>query len=310
MNFDRINLNSYNFLGRNTESIYLCIFLVTFTLICESLFEGVNLISLFHFFNFIDPIFIHNYRYKQKKHLSYHVIFHIISIVCCKFCSIKLLSKNFSKALKLILNHMKLYNKVVFERSQLNQYWILENSLEFLDKIKDKSIFHMETYDFSTLYTALPHQEIKGKFFSIFNKVYKREAKPFINIGYDRTYFGMSRGKNGCSFSLMDMIETLDFFVRDPRISYEGRRTTSRVGCETLMSVCVCVCLCPLLFQWDFVKVIGDSDLKFWLWGFYACSFHFRMFHKNRIARRYSYNVFFCSNAITFSMGFCKSYWR
>ena len=50
-----------------------------------------------------------------------------------KFCSIKLLSKNFSKALKLILNHMKLYSKVVFERAQLNQYWILENSLEFLE---------------------------------------------------------------------------------------------------------------------------------------------------------------------------------
>ena len=28
-------------------------------------------------------------------------------------------------------------------------------------------------------------------------------------------------------------------FVRDPRISYEGRRTTSRVAYETLMSVCL-----------------------------------------------------------------------
>jgi hypothetical protein len=55
-----------------------------------------------------------------------------------KLCSIKLLSKNFSKALKYILNHMKNYNRVVFERSQLNQYWILENSLEFLDNIQDK----------------------------------------------------------------------------------------------------------------------------------------------------------------------------
>ena len=130
-----------------------------------------------------------------------------------KLCSIKLLSKNFSKALKLILNHMKVYNRVVFERSQLHQYWILENSIEFLENVKDKSIFHMETYDFSTLYTALPHREIKGKFFSLFNKVYKREAKPFINVGYDRTYFGMSRNKNGCSFSLVDMIEILDFLL-------------------------------------------------------------------------------------------------
>ena len=30
-------------------------------------------------------------------------------------------------------------------------------------------------------------------------------------------------------------------FVRDPRISYEGRRTTTPVGYETLMDVCLSV---------------------------------------------------------------------
>ena len=130
-----------------------------------------------------------------------------------KLCSIKLLSKNFSKALKLILNHMKVYNKVVFERSQLNQYWILENSLEFLDEIQNKRVTHMETYDFSTLYTALPHNEIKGKFAGIFNKVFKREAKPYINVCYSRTYFSVTKIKNGYSFSMIDMIEILDFIL-------------------------------------------------------------------------------------------------
>ena len=130
-----------------------------------------------------------------------------------KFCSIKLLSKNFSKALKLILNHMKLYSKVVFERAQLNQYWILENSLEFLESIKDKNVNHMETYDFSTLYTALPHEDIKVKFSGIFNKVYKREAKPYINVGYSKTYFSASKNRNGCSYSLVDMVEILDFIL-------------------------------------------------------------------------------------------------
>ena len=130
-----------------------------------------------------------------------------------KFCSIKLLSKNFSKALKLILNHMKLYSKVVFERAQLNQYWILENSLEFLEGIKNKNISHMETYDFSTLYTALPHEDIKLKFAGIFNKVFKREAKPYINVGYSKTYFSAAKNRNGCSYSVIDMVEILDFIL-------------------------------------------------------------------------------------------------
>ena len=122
-----------------------------------------------------------------------------------RICSIKSLSKVFSKALKLILNHMKLYNKTVYERSGLNYYWILDNSLEFLESLREKRVDHMETYDFSTLYTALPHGEIKKKFSRLFQKVYDREAKMFINISYKKTYFSNTKNKNGCSFTILDM---------------------------------------------------------------------------------------------------------
>ena len=64
---------------------------------------------------------------------------------------------------------MKLYGRTVKERSNLNYYWILDNSLEFLDNIKDVKLNHMQTFDFSTLYTALPHGEIKQKFSKIMN---------------------------------------------------------------------------------------------------------------------------------------------
>ena len=62
-----------------------------------------------------------------------------------KLCSIKNISKYFSKALKLILNHMKLYGSTVLQRSDLNYYWILDNSLDFLENIKSKKVEHMET---------------------------------------------------------------------------------------------------------------------------------------------------------------------
>ena len=130
-----------------------------------------------------------------------------------KICSIKPLSKNFSKALKLILNHMKLYSKTVLERANINYYWIVDNSLEFMDKIKDKGIEHMETFDFSTLYPALPQSEIKKQFSKIFNKVFKREGKQFINVNYREAYFSSRQNNRGCSFRLTDMIEILDFIL-------------------------------------------------------------------------------------------------
>ena len=50
-----------------------------------------------------------------------------------KICAIKNLSKLFSKCLKLINNHLKSYNAVVYERSGLKFNWIIDNSLTFLD---------------------------------------------------------------------------------------------------------------------------------------------------------------------------------
>ena len=137
-----------------------------------------------------------------------------------RICSIKTLSKAFSKALKVILNHMKLYHKTVLERSGFNCFWILDNSLELLEDLKDKKIDFMETYDFSTLYTALPHNEIKKKFSAIFKKVFDRESKLYINVGYNRTYFSNTEYQNSCSFRLSDMNEILNFILDNIFVKY------------------------------------------------------------------------------------------
>ena len=145
-----------------------------------------------------------------------------------KSCSIKLLSKYFSKALKVILNHIKNYSLTVSQRADLNYFWIIENSLEFMDKIKSKDMQHMETYDFSTLYTALPHPEIIRNFAKIFQKVYSRENKQFINVNMQRAYFSTTAGKNCCSFRVTDMQEILEFILDNIYVKF-GRKIYKQV---------------------------------------------------------------------------------
>ena len=147
-----------------------------------------------------------------------------------KICSIKPLSKCFSKALKLILNHMKLYSRTVAERANLNYYWIIDNSLEFMDKIKDKGIEHMQTFDFSTLYPALPQSEIKKQFSKIFNKVFKREGKQFINVGYKGAYFSSKQNNRGNSFRLNDMIEILEFILDNIFVKFGNKIYKQVIG--------------------------------------------------------------------------------
>ena len=117
-----------------------------------------------------------------------------------KRCTIKLMSKLFSKSLKLILNHLSNYNGTVFARSGLKYFWIINNSLDFLD-IRNLKTNHLETYDFSTLYTNLPHGEIKSKFKIVFKKIFYREGKPFINVNYKKAYFSDAKHTNFHSFT-------------------------------------------------------------------------------------------------------------
>ena len=56
----------------------------------------------------------------------------------------------------------KCYYETVYERSGKNMFWPIKNSGEVLSKLKDigYQATSLSTYDFSTLYTTLPHNLI------------------------------------------------------------------------------------------------------------------------------------------------------
>jgi hypothetical protein len=48
--------------------------------------------------------------------------------------------------------------------------WILKNSIELLENLKSRDfskIDNIKTYDFSTLYTTIPHKKLKARPFQI-----------------------------------------------------------------------------------------------------------------------------------------------
>ena len=65
--------------------------------------------------------------------------------------------------------HVIKYCEKVYERSGKNLFWSIKNSSEVLNKLKSRG-FHassLSTYDFSTLYSTLPHNLIKDKLVDI-----------------------------------------------------------------------------------------------------------------------------------------------
>ena len=71
---------------------------------------------------------------------------------------------------------LKKYSDVIYSHSGINQMWILKNSKELLDNLQSNSltsIHKIKTYDFSTLYTTIPHTKLKARLSELIKNAFK-----------------------------------------------------------------------------------------------------------------------------------------
>ena len=97
-------------------------------------------------------------------------------------CTTTVLSKLLTSCLTAVKKHWIRYYDTVYERDRINYFWSITNSNDVLNKFKSK-IFQaskLSTYDFSTLYTTLPHQLIKDKLIDLINRTFIRENTQYL----------------------------------------------------------------------------------------------------------------------------------
>ena len=100
-------------------------------------------------------------------------------------CTITELSKLLTSCLTAIKAKVIKYCETVYERSGQNMFWPIKNSGEVLSKLKDigYQATSLSTYDFSTLYTTLPHNLIKEKLIDLIERTfYKKEGKLYLAL--------------------------------------------------------------------------------------------------------------------------------
>ena len=75
------------------------------------------------------------------------------------------MSECLTSCLTTIKNHVIRYCTTVYERNGKKLFCSITNSGEILNKMKSRGFLAsgLSTYDFSTLYTTLPHNLIKEK---------------------------------------------------------------------------------------------------------------------------------------------------
>ena len=139
-------------------------------------------------------------------------------IIASKNCSTKPLSKAVSSAFKLIFNQVERFHTKAKFFSNYNKFWVLQNAdpvISILDKInKKKRAKSIATYDFSTLYTKLPHQKLITQLSKVIDLVYKAGDKKYISVSnYGKAFW--SKNKKSVSFSKASLKAAISHLIEN-----------------------------------------------------------------------------------------------
>ena len=98
-------------------------------------------------------------------------------IVASSTCSTKPLSKTASSIFKHIFNQIRNFHQKSYFYKNYNRFWPIENSSPVIDKLtrinEKKNAKEISTYDFSTLYTKLQHDDLVFNLYEIIDFAFK-----------------------------------------------------------------------------------------------------------------------------------------
>ena len=106
-------------------------------------------------------------------------------------CTTTELSIFLNSCLTAIKNHVIKYCTTVYERNGKNLFWSIKKSGEILYKLKYRGFLAsgLSTYDFSTLYTTLPHNLIKEKLKKLIEQTFNREGSLYLACNDKNAFF-------------------------------------------------------------------------------------------------------------------------
>ena len=124
-------------------------------------------------------------------------------IIASQKCTVKKLSKDITSIFKLAYNQIDRYNQKACTFSGINTFWVIQNSmpvLSTLDKINSKNNAKtISSFDFSTLYTNIPHSKLFDELSGIIKFIFKGGTRSTISIGK----FGIARWTRYANNSLV-----------------------------------------------------------------------------------------------------------
>ena len=139
--------------------------------------------------------------------------------------------------LHILRKGLQKYCETAYSRSWVIQMWIFKNSKELLEHLKSpnfNNITSIKSFNFSTLYTTIPHHKLKSRLTSIIRNsfIFKNGNRryKYLVLGHEESYFVKEHSDSKHKYSEDDIIKMLEFLVDNIFVVFAGQVCQQIVG--------------------------------------------------------------------------------
>ena len=145
------------------------------------------------------------------------------------------LSEKIGLCLQTLLKCDKANSKFLHKYHDYNDFFVVDNRDPIIDYMnyangcnnRNKSV---KTYDFTSLYTKIPHRKLKRNLKTFIEKVFNAKKKSYINISKNRAYFATKFSNQVISLKCEELIKHINFIIDNSYIHFDGKCYRQKIG--------------------------------------------------------------------------------
>ena len=119
----------------------------------------------------------------------------------------------------------------------------------------------LSTYDFSILYTSLPHNLIKDKLIDLIERTFQREGSPYLACNDRNTFLALEKPKKYHSWSCQNVCDALNYLMDTIFIRFSIKLYRQVVGIP-MVTYCAPLVADLFLFCYERNFMMSLSDDK------------------------------------------------
>ena len=146
--------------------------------------------------------------------------------------------------------------------------WILKNSTNLLLSLGHLGVHKatsFQTFDFSTLYTSIPHDLLKSHMNNIINNAFKLKngvtRYTHIKVGRNKSYFSSDPLNGGSKYTVNDICKMIEFLVDNIYVRF-GRQLFRQMVGIPMGTNCAPLLADLFLYSYDTTKGVKEGTSR------------------------------------------------